>query len=332
LEKVIISKNLINKITHRVPIREKAFFTIMRQSGLTPKAITRLRLENFELSNIIPRKIDTRQELKQNTTKKPPHFIGEEANKYIKQYLSTRQNLTRESLLFATKNNPNKEISTKNMSRAFRDALEDTEKEMTSINAEKSVKKNFSLLSLTEFYRENAKPYKKELESHPNENDDYYRNLYKHRAMPFLEIESPIIIKINPTKKRFRNEIEKRDNQIKEMTQTIAKDNEYIGSILTLLYNNNGDPETGENEKIGDDFIELWKATSDKQMKNMDDSWGNWGILLPYEDIVEELTKTLKRIKKPYDELEQRQLKAQQGNSMNSPENQPKRLTRAREE
>jgi hypothetical protein len=33
------------------------------------------------------------------------------------------------------------------------------------------------------------------------------------------------------------------------MKQTIARDNEYISSILTLLYNNKGDPETHENEK-----------------------------------------------------------------------------------
>jgi hypothetical protein len=29
-----------------------------------------------------------------------------------------------------------------------------------------------------------------------------------------------------------------------------------------------GDPETGEDVKIGDDFIALWKETQDKQWKN----------------------------------------------------------------
>ena len=130
--------------------------------------------------------------------------------------------------------------------------------------------------------------------------------MYAKRAMPFLEIESQITISINPTRKRYRNELWKRDTQIKEMKQTITADNEYISSILTLLYNNRGDPETGENEQIGDNFIELWKETRDKQLKNLWDSWqSNFKIeLLPGVDIIEELTKTLKRIKKPFDELE----------------------------
>jgi hypothetical protein len=308
LKKAIIERNLIIKITRRVPIREKAFFTIMRQTGLKPKTITRLKIKNLEPSTTIPRRID----IKQGTTRKPPHFIGEEANKYITQYLATRKNPTPERLLFSTQNNPNKEISTKNVSRAFRIALEEIEKEKKdryqpiSANIEQSRKRKFTLFSLTEFYRENAKHYKTELENNPNENDEYYRKLYKEKAMPFLEIESPMKIVINPTKKRYQREILKRDSRIREMEQTIARDSEYISSILSLIYSNKGDPETHENEEIGDRFIELWKEVSKLQIKNLEDVWQSEGKikLLPLLDIVEELTKTLKRIKKPYDELE----------------------------
>ena len=90
------------------------------------------------------------------------------------------------------------------------------------------------------------------------------------------------------------------------MEQTISRDSEYISSLLTLLYNNKGDPETGENEEIGDRFIELWKEVRELQHKNLMDAWKSEGKVrfLPRRDIVEELTKTLKRIKKPYDELE----------------------------
>ena len=90
------------------------------------------------------------------------------------------------------------------------------------------------------------------------------------------------------------------------MRKTIAIDSEYIGSILTLLYNNEGDPETGQNEEIGDNFIELWKEVREKRTKNLMDFVQSRGKikLLPFKDIIEELTKTLKRIKKPYDELE----------------------------
>ena len=236
------------------------------------------------------------KELKQGTAKKPPHFIGEEANTYIERYLATRNNLTPESLLFSAKKNPNKEINTKNMSRAFRTAL----KKIDDFREGK-----VTLFSLIEFYRKNTKHYQTEIDNNPNETDEYYRKLYKEKAMPFLEIESPITITINPTKKRYRKEILKRDSLIREMKQTITRDSEYISSILSLLYSNRGDPETHENEEIGDRFIELWKEVSELQIKNLENAWKSEGRtkLLPFFDIVEELTKTLKRIKKPYDEL-----------------------------
>ena len=95
------------------------------------------------------------------------------------------------------------------------------------------------------------------------------------------------------------------ETENREMTKSIVRDNEFISSILTLLYDNKGDFETRENEVIGDKFIELWKEVRQKQFKHLEDAWRNRKItLLPFMDIVEELTKTLKRIKKPYDELE----------------------------
>jgi len=96
------------------------------------------------------------------------------------------------------------------------------------------------------------------------------------------------------------------------MEQTIARDSDYISSILTLLYNNKGDPETRENEEIGDSFIELWEEVRKLQLKNLEDAWKSEGKikLLQFLDIVEELTKTLKSIKKPYAELERQTTRA----------------------
>ncbi len=313
MKKPIMNEKLINKITYLAPIRERAFFTIMRQSGLKPKAITRLRIRNLEQWKTIPRKIDVRPKLNEKKTKKLPHFIGQEANRYIKQYLGTRNDLTRESLLFATRNKENKEISTKNVSRKFSKILEKIEEEENkyrqSISKMESDKQNFSLKSLTDFYIAKSKDYRKELDKNPHENDQYYRKLYKEKALPFLEIESQISYKVITTRREYRRAtkyFEKMDIENREMTQTIARNNEFISSILTLLYNNKGNPETRQNEIIGNNFIKLWKEVSDKQIKNVMDFWESRGKikLLPHPDILEELTKTLKRIKKPHDELE----------------------------
>jgi hypothetical protein len=44
----LIEKETINKITRLSKIRESAFFTFMRQSGLTPISIKKLKIRNIE--------------------------------------------------------------------------------------------------------------------------------------------------------------------------------------------------------------------------------------------------------------------------------------------
>jgi|GEM_PF-1643904 len=105
--------------------------------------------------------------------------------------------------------------------------------------------------------------------------------------------------------------LEEQSQEIKEIKQQLAKDSEYISSILTLLYNNKGDPETGDNEKLGNDFIELWKKTAAEQRENLMNSWNSRGKikLIPRVDILEALTKELEHIIKPYQEEKQKSAK-----------------------
>jgi hypothetical protein len=298
LKKIDIDKDDINRITALCPVREKAFFTIMRQSGLPPHIIKKLRIKNVETNTPIPCKIDLPQE-----TRKPPAFIGEEAVKYLNQYLATRKNLSPESLLFTIRNDPNKEINTKDVSRTFRLAAEKIVKTRVAYDVEKGKTNRPRLFSLINFFRNNAKHYLKELQNNPLEGHELFRSLYQKHAMPFLEIETQITIQIYQTKKRYQKEIENQNIEIKEMRQSIAKDNEYISSILTLLYNNKGDYETGENIELGNHFIELWRKTEEEQRRNLIQCWTRKTKLLPYKDILEELTKTLESIMKPYEEL-----------------------------
>ena len=298
-----IEKDEINEITKKRKPREQAFFTIMRQSGLTPNTIKQLRIKNvekiLEQNPPIPCKIDLPQKLRKGKLGKIPAFIGEEAIKHLKDYLSAdRTNLTPESLLFTLHNNPNREINTKDVSREFKTAARELEKSKKPIHEVKKGKSNeLRLFSLIDFYRENAKPYLKEINSNPSSNDDEsYRKLYEEKAMRFLEIEL-----------LTTSALHSRDNRINEMKQQLAKNTEFISSILTVLYDNKGDRETGENIRRGEDFIELLKEVNEIQLKNLWDAWQSEGKIkhLPLRDITEELTKTLKNIKKPYDELNQ---------------------------
>jgi hypothetical protein len=114
----------INQITKLCQIREKAFFTVMRQSGLTPNTIKQLKIKDVEKilepDTPRPRKINLPQEIQKDKFGKPPTFIEEEAINYLKQYLASRTNPTGEDPLFITYSNPPQKINTHNASKTFR--------------------------------------------------------------------------------------------------------------------------------------------------------------------------------------------------------------------
>lgn len=301
MKTVKIDKETINKITRLAPIRERAFFTIMRQSGLTPLSIKKLKVKDIENNKTGPCKIYIPQEQRKGKFGKYPIFIGKEAINYLNQYLRTRENLTANSFLFAAHTKPEKEINTKDVSRTFKLII--TKKINTPTTEKFRELRELTLFDLIKFYRKNTKDYYKKLRNSPSsESEESFRKLYEEKAMPYLEIEEPITIEIKYNKKRLQKEIKGLSTENKTMKQTIARDSKFISEILTLIYNNEGDPETGENEQIGRDFIELWKEVQNKQYHLPT----YVGFKMPFKwlDIVEELTKKLREIKKPYDEFE----------------------------
>jgi hypothetical protein len=200
-----ITEDEINKITQECKIREKAFFTTMRQSGLPPHTIKQLKIRNLEKildpNTPIPSKIEIPNE-------KFPIFIGEEAVQYLKQYLKDRANkerLTSASLVFTTKDNPNKEINTKDVSRAFARAAQKLKKQRKIDYKTESRKPNeLRLFSLIRFYKKKAKDYLTKLHNNGRPKDsEFYRKLYEEEAMPSLEIEPPTPIEMHQLKKEM---------------------------------------------------------------------------------------------------------------------------------
>jgi len=213
-----ITKDEINEITKKcLPFREKAFFTIMRQSGLPPRTIKQLKLGNveriLETDTPIPCKINV-------PDGKLPSFIGKEAVEYLKQYLRTRTKPTPESLLFTANDNPNKEINTKNVSRTFKLIAQELKKEgKITYEVKRGKPSELRLLSLKGFYRKNAGNYLKELGVNTAKGDEYFRELYREKAMPLLEIEPQKWTEIDQLKKQ-QQELE---TQNKQLTQRLTE-------------------------------------------------------------------------------------------------------------
>ena len=199
-----ITENEINRITEKCQTREKAFFTVMRQSGLPPHIIKQLKIRNLERilepDTPIPCKV-------KRDNLSTPDFIGEEAVKYLKLYLKTRTrpNPTPESFLFTIRNNPNKQINTKDVSRAFRLATQKSINRSITRELKKGEPSELRLYSLIKFYRKKAEDYLKELNNNSTATDDEFnRKLYEEKARPKLEIEPPTPIQIQRLERENR--------------------------------------------------------------------------------------------------------------------------------
>jgi len=92
--------------------------------------------------------------------------------------------------------------------------------------------------------------------------------------------------------------------EIEQIKQELASQRKNLSSILSLVNDNAGDSETRENETQGARFLELWKTLQELQNKSLEQSWSGVGEHVPVVDVVEALTAELKRLMKPYEELE----------------------------
>lgn len=185
----------------RCPPREKAFFTIMAQSGLKPNTIKKLRAKDVEKilepNTPIPCKISNGN----GKFGKAPAFLAKDAVKYLKLYLPATA--TPENLLFCSHSNPDQEVNTANMSRTFSQLV--------------GLKSGLQLRSLTEFYQKNAGVYLSELKKKPAlKGENVYRELYERKAMPFLEIESSTL-QIT----QLSNEMEELKERLGEIEKTV---------------------------------------------------------------------------------------------------------------
>ena len=266
-----IEKHEINKITALCPIREKAFFTIMRQSGLPPRTIKQLKIKHVE--KILEPDTPTPCKIKKGKLRSIPDFIGGEAVKYLKQYLATsRTNLTPESLLFTIHNNPNKEINTKDVSRTFRLAAQKLEKERKiTYEVRRGKPSELRLFSLIRFYRKNAKNYLTELDhDHKPKDDEFWRKLYEEKAMPHLEIEPPTPIEFQQLKKKNKELTERLTKIEKSMMPVTRLYHELLGTIPENILSElkphipikNGEDREQRIQKALNKLVELIKRES----------------------------------------------------------------------
>jgi integrase len=232
-----ITKEEIIQVMSLAKIREKAFFAVMAQSGLRPHTIVQLRLKNLEAFDKIPCKIEVAKEITKGKYGSYVTFIGLEAIKYLKQYFATITNLGPDSLLFCTHDDPRKPVSVKDMSRAFRLAARKLEQSgAIRYEVRQGKPSELRLYTLRKFFRKYANQMGFEhvnyMMGHTTRGSDsnytpkdpeFYRDLYKEKAMPFLRLETNTPTETEKTIEKLREQISSKDQKLQELEQKILK-------------------------------------------------------------------------------------------------------------
>jgi hypothetical protein len=234
-------------------LREKAFFVVMAQSGLRPHTIKQLKLKNLESLEKVPCKIEVPKEIAKGKYGSYVSFIGSDAVKYLKQYLATRTNLTPDSLLFSSHSDPAKPVNVKDVSRAFRMAARKLEKSGTiKFEIREGKPSELRFYTLRKFFRKYANQMGFEhvnyVMGHTTKGSDsgympkdpeFYRELYKEKAMPFLRLETNTPTETEKTIEKLKEQISNKDQKLQELEQKMMK----FEPLFELLSNNTNNLE-----------------------------------------------------------------------------------------
>jgi len=221
--------------------RERAYYTIMAQSGLRPETICNLRLKHIKedlVNNRVPCRIEIPEEIAKGKYHAYFTFIGEEAVKHLKAYLNTGPQLNNEDFLFA-KEGTKDQTNPKSLSNMFRRTVQRLKtKGLIEIEQKKKNRpRNIRLYNLRKFFRKHAHQAGFELvqfwmghtvsagqDDHYRPTDaEFHRKVYAEKAMPFLRLESATPTETDKTITELKRKLEERDKEVEEMKTMIMK-------------------------------------------------------------------------------------------------------------
>ena len=216
----------INQILRNANFRERAFFTLIAQTGLRPSTLTKLKIRDFEniLSDQTP--VPCLIKIEKNSTKGKYHdyftFASKESIDYLKEYLKTRkQELSQNSYVFVMFDDEDKPASPGVFTHLFRRIVlslqeqniidfKTNRKEMSIRNKDDSIlrtcvtRNELRLYNLRKFFRKFAGQAGSDfvnfwmghasslgVDLHYFSRDvEYHRKIYKEKAMPHLRLLS----------------------------------------------------------------------------------------------------------------------------------------------
>ena len=201
-----LAKEELIKILGASRPRERAFFTMMAQTGLRPTTLCKLKIKHILpdfRDGTIPCKTDVPQELAKGKYRNYFSFMGEESVKALKKYFLTRRNLNRESFLFVSHGRNPTEVSPKTFSAVFsRTARKLKQTGEIDFEAEYGKPAKLRLYNLRKYFRKYAGQAGADFvnfwmghtlgvdEHYFSRDPELHRKMYMEKAMPHLRLET----------------------------------------------------------------------------------------------------------------------------------------------
>ena len=283
--------------------RDRAFYSVMTQSGLRPVTICKLRIKHIEYERLLreesPVKIDVPSEIAKGKYHSYLTFISAEAIHNLKSYLKTRD-VTNDSFLFVragSKNTPMKPVA---FSAQFNKTIRKL-KEKGSLDFELRANKpsELRLYNLRKFFKKNSYQVGEEFsefwmghkgkgvfDNYRAKDPEHHRMLYAEKAMPFLRIQNATPTETNKIMVEQNNKIKSLVKQVEELKQ---KDQE----IQELKVQNK--QLFGKFEQL-DKILQTLKLMEEKELSEQEPGTIR-GIIK--RDPLELITEEIQKMKKP---------------------------------
>ena len=277
-----ITHEEVNLILGASRPRERAFFTILAQSGLRPATICNLRFKHVKedlIANRVPCKIEVPQEIAKGKYRGYFTFIGHEAVEYLKAYLHTRRRITKDDFLFV-KQGTKQQANPKSFSGLFSRTLQKLqEKELIEVEQKETGKpRDVRLYSLRKFFRKHANQagfeyvqfwmghiVKTGQEEHYRPTDvEHHRKLYMEKAMPFLRLETATPTETEKTIDELKKQLAEKDKEIKQLKFSIEKIDKTTSLAFQMLIASTPEEQTKIQSKLTETMIKYGITTEEK--------------------------------------------------------------------
>lgn len=290
-----ITKEEIKLIIKEAQPREKAYYSLMVQSGLRPQTISNLKigdLENLlEKNTPIPCLITIRQEITKGKYSEYFTFTAEENIQYIKEYLKRqrKQPLTSEEYLFTMQNGKTpvkpdviNHTFARTIKKLRKENIIDFKTDTGTVNNKIRTNNKIKLYNLRKYFRNNNHAdwdYKNFWMGHISklgvdkhyidtsttpENIEKHRQIYKEKTMSYLKIETTTPDEFIPTITDLQNKITKQENENKQLKHTITRMDKQFALAFQMLITKNPEERTRIRNELKELMIKEGLTTEEK--------------------------------------------------------------------